>query len=410
MENQNTNTKKYLELNGRKFVLVGTAHVSQQSIEEVKSSIEQESPECVAIELDEGRLKTLKDKESWRKTDVVQILKKKMGFLMLANIVLSAYQKRMGVPAGVQPGEEMMAAITKAEELNIPTAMVDRPIVTTLRRAWSKNSFFGKCKLLGILAATAFVKDDVEPEQIEKLKQESEMDSMMNEVSEYLPSVKEVLIDERDKYLASHIWECKGDKVLAVLGAGHLNGVQKHLEAIAASQESSDCSQISEIPPKSKASKVAAWIIPALIVALIASAFVWGGVEAGKKGVASWILWNGLLAGAGAVLALGNPITILVAALSAPITSLCPFMGVGIVAGLVQAMICKPRISDMESLQDDAVGLKGFYRNRILRVLLVFLLTSIGSTIGTFAAGATLVAGITSFFDKIVNSVKSLFN
>ena len=121
-------------------------------------------------------------------------------------------------------------------------------------------------------------------------------------------------------------------------------------------------------------------------------------------------MWNGLLAGAGAVLALGNPITILVAALSAPVTSLCPFMGVGIVAGLVQAMICKPRISDMESLQDDAVGLKGFYRNRILRVLLVFLLTSIGSTIGTFAAGATLVAGITSFFDKIVNSVKSLFN
>ncbi len=402
-------TQKILELNGRKFILVGTAHVSAQSIDEVKSAIEREMPDNVAIELDENRLKNMEDPESWKKMDIIKVLRKKMGFLMMANLILASYQKRMGQQTSVKPGDEMMAAIQKAKELNIPQTMVDRPIAVTLRRAWSKNNFFGKCKLLSVLIASAFSKEEASAKEIEDLKQSSEMDNMMNELSHYLPKVKEVLIDERDFYLASHIWECKGDKVLAVLGAGHLPGVVEHLKKIAAGEENTDCSKIQEVPKKSVGSKIASWIIPILIVAFIVLGFVYGGEQMGKQMLSSWLLWNGVLAGLGALIAGAHPLTILVSIVGAPFTSLCPFIGIGIVAGIVQAIVCKPKVSDMETLQNDASSLKGFYRNRILRTLLVFLLSSIGSSIGTFVAGASFVAAITKFFDKIVDSVNSLF-
>lgn len=407
MENENnTDTRKVVELNGRTFILVGTAHVSRQSIEEVEKSIEETGPDCVAVELDEARRKSLTDPDSYLKMDIIKVLKKKMGLMMLANLVLANYQKRMGETSGVKPGDEMLAAIKKAEEKSLPVSLVDRPVAVTLRRAWAKNSFFGKMKLLGMLIATGlFTEDDVSPEEIEKLKAANEMDSMMKEISAYLPAVKEVLIDERDKYLASKIWESKGNRILAVLGAGHLPGVLEHLKKIAAEEEKSDVSGIDTVPKKSVLSKITMWIIPALIVALIAAGFVWGGREAGTKGLAAWVVWNGALAGIGAIISLAHPLTVITAIVSAPVTSLCPFIGVGFVAGIVQAVVCRAKVKDMEMLQSDASSVKGFYKNRILKVLMVFILTSVGSSIGTFAGGATLLAGITSFFDRMVHSI-----
>ena len=227
-------TQRHLHLAGRELVLVGTAHVSEASVQEVSSCIEAEKPDTVAIELDEKRLKSLEDPESWRNMDIVKVLREKNGFLMLSNIILASFQKRMGIDAGVKPGDEMLAAIQKSKELGLDISMVDRPITVTLRRAWAKNSLWGKCNLLALLVSSAFSKDEIEPEQIEKLKNRSEMDDMMEELSKELPVVKEVLIDERDYYLASHIWASRGNKVLAVLGAGHLPGVQAHLEKLAA--------------------------------------------------------------------------------------------------------------------------------------------------------------------------------
>ena len=410
-ENKDTATQKHLTLRGRTFTLVGTAHVSKESITEVEEAIESVHPDCVAIELDEKRLKNLRDPESWRKMDIVKVLKNRQGFLMLANLMLASYQKRMGESSNVHPGDEMIAAIKKADELGIPQKMVDRPIAVTLRRAWAKNSLWGKCKLLASIIASAFSKEEVDPSQIESLKQQSEMDSMMAELSDYLPKVKEVLIDERDRYLACHIWECKGSSVLAVLGAGHLPGVVAHLEKLAEGLgESSNCDDISSVPPKSLGSKIASWIIPLLIVALIVAGFIWGGTQKGWDMLSSWVIWNGLLAGLGSLLAGGNIITVLVTILGAPFTSLCPFIGIGIVAGLVQALIKKPQVKDMETLQEDASSFRGFYRNRILRVLLVFVFSSLGSTIGTFVAGASFVVAISSFFDKIVEAVKGIFS
>ncbi len=409
VENQNPSTQKYLKFGDRQIILVGTAHVSQASIDEVQAVIEKERPDNVAIELDEKRLASMKDPESWRKMDIIKVLKKRQGFLMLANIVLASYQRKMGKKEGIQPGDEMMAAMKKAEELGIPQTMVDRQIAVTLRRAWAMNGFWGKCKLLAALISSAFSKEAATPQEIENLKKSSEMDSMMNELSEYLPKVKKVLIDERDRYLASKIWEAKGNKVLAVLGAGHLPGVQSYLEKLAAGQATSDVSDIDSVPPKKTISKILSWVIPVLIVLLIAAGFVFGGQKKGWQMLSSWVLWNGILAAIGAIIGGAHPLTVLVSFVGAPITSLCPFIGIGIVAGLVQAVIRKPTVADMETLQDSASSFKGFYKNRILRILLIFILSSIGSSFGTFIAGASFVAAITTFFDKIVDWAKNLF-
>lgn len=396
-------TQKFIEVNGRKFILVGTAHVSAQSVEEVKSVIRGQMPDSVAIELDQKRLESMEDPEAWRKMDIIKVLKNKQGFLMIANLVLSSYQKRMGTTSGVKPGDEMMAAIETARELNIPQVMVDRSIAVTLRRAWAINSFWGKMKLLSSLAVSAFSKEEVDPDQIEKLKQNSEMDSMMAELSDYMPKVKEVLIDERDRYLASHIWEAQGNTVLAVLGAGHLPGVESWLKKLGSGEASSDCTDISSVPPASTASKILGWTLPVLVIAIIVLGFIFGGRKTGMDLVWRWIFYNGVFAGIGGIIAAAHPITILAAVVSAPITSLCPVIGVGMVTGILQASINKPKVEDMENIQKDASSIKGFYKNRILRVLLVFLMTTIGSTIGTILAGTSFVVTIKKLFGKIAS-------
>lgn len=388
-------TQKILELNGRKITLVGTAHVSKDSIEEVKNTIREISPDCVAIELDDKRAESIKNKDKFKELDIVKVLKNHQGFLLLANLVLASFQRKMGKNVGVQPGDEMLAAMEVAEEMNIPSAMVDRPIQTTLRRAWGKNSFWGKMNLFALLLGTAFSKEEVSEDEIENLKNSSEMDSMMNELAQEMPVIKEVLIDERDKYLASKIWTATGNNIVAVLGAGHLPGVCAHLEKLSKGEETADVTEISEVPPKSKIGTIIGWMIPIIIMGLIVAGFIYGGSRLGTKMLKSWILWNGCCAAALTLIAGGHPITILVAFVSAPITSLCPFVGCGFVTSIVQAVVCKPKVRDMETLQDDLTP-KGFYKNRILRVLLVFILSSLGSSVATFISGADIIGKLTS--------------
>lgn len=399
-------TEKRLMLQGREIILLGTAHISQESIVQVTTSIREEMPDCVAIELDEQRYASMKNPEAWKSLDIVKVLKGGQGFVLMANLVLSSFQKRMGADVGVKPGEEMKAAIAVAEELGIPAVMVDRPIQMTLKRAWAKNSLWGKCKLLSVLLSSAFEKSEITAEEIERLKNESEMDSMMNEIAEYLPAVKAVLIDERDRYLASHIWEATvkdadaggsrvpAKKIVAVLGAGHLPGVVRHLEALAAGTASSDTSDISQLPPAGIGSKVAGLAFPVLIVGLIAAGFFTGGARASLDMLVQWILWNGSLAALGALVAGGHILTVLAGFVGAPLATLNPVVAVGLFTGLVQAWVNKPKVEDMERLSDDATSLKGFYKNRILRVLLVFFLSSIGGVIGNLIAVPSLVATI----------------
>ena len=384
-------TQIQLEFNGRKITLVGTAHVSKESVEEVKETIKNIQPDCVAVELDEKRADSIKNPSRYSQLDLVKVLKRKEGFLLLANLVLSSYQRRMGLNAGVKPGDEMIAAMNAAEENNIRCTLVDRPIQISLKRAWGKNSFWGKCKLLGTLIASAFSNEEVNPEEIEKLKQRNEMDSMMNELSEYMPVIKEVLIDERDRYLASKIWESEGNNIVAVLGAGHLPGVQAYLEKLGSSNATSNVDDISELPKPGILGKILAFLIPACIIGLIVAGFIYGGIHAGTQILSTWFLWNAIPAAIMTAIAFGHPLAILVGFVGAPFTSLCPFVGIGFCTAIVQATVCKPKVSDMETLQDD-VNFKGFYKNRILRTLLVFILSSLGSTLGTFIGGADIIS------------------
>jgi pheromone shutdown-related protein TraB len=398
-------TSKVLELGGRKITLLGTAHISSESVAEVSAAVREQKADCVAIELDEQRFASLNNPDSWRNLDIITVLRKKQGFLLLANLVLSGFQRRMGQNVGVRPGDEMRAAATAAESLGIPSVMVDRPIQVTLRRAWACNSLWGKCKLLATLLTSAFDREEISKEQIEDLKNRSEMDSMMHELAEYLPKVKEVLIDERDRYLACHIWECTGNSVLAVLGAGHLPGVERHLELLAAGKEGTSTADISSVPAKKLSTKILGWVIPVLIVLLIAAGFYFGGRQKGTMMIGTWFLWNGCLAALGTILAGGHPLAVIVGFVGAPFTSLCPVIGVGMFTGIVQAVFRKPKVADMETLQDDVQSVRGFYRNRLLRVLLVFFLSSLGSSIGTIVAGASFIGMIGSFFSSIAAHV-----
>ena len=383
-------TQIQLELGGRKITLVGTAHVSKESVEEVKETIKNIQPDCVAVELDEKRADSIRNPSRYSQLDLVKVFKRKEGFMLLANLILSSYQRRMGLNAGVKPGDEMIAAMDAAQESGVRCTLVDRPIQITLKRAWGKNTFWGKCKLLSTLLASAFSKEEIEPDEIEKLKERNEMDSMMDELADYMPVIKQVLIDERDQYLASKIWESEGNNIVAVLGAGHLPGVRAHLENLGAGTVSSNVDELAELPKPGVTGKVFAFLIPACIIGLIIAGFIYGGVHAGAQMLTSWFLWNAIPAAVLTAIAFGHPLAILVGFVGAPFTSLCPFIGVGFCTAIVQAVVCKPKVSDMETLQDD-VNFRGFYKNRILRALLVFILSSLGSTLGTFIGGADII-------------------
>lgn len=385
---------KHIPLNDREVILVGTAHISRESIEDVERCIQDEQPDCVCVELDEQRYKALTDEKQWQELDIIEALKSGKGFLLLANLVLAAFQKRIGADVGVKPGDEMKAAITAAQSLAIHTELVDRPIHITLKRAWAKNNLWGKSKLLATLLSSAFSTEKLTAEEIEALKDKSEMDGMMEEMAAYLPHVKEVLIDERDRYLATKIWNAPGKKIVAVLGAGHLAGAASYIEKLQHTTASSDLTDIAEVPPKTTLAKFVNWLFPALIVLLIAAGFVKGGAAVSGTLLIRWILWNGSLAALGTLVALGHPLSIVAGFFGAPLATLNPFIGVGLFTGIVQAWVRKPQVSDMENLAADVTNIRGWYKNKIAHVLLIFFLSSLGGAIGNFIAVPALIGGL----------------
>lgn len=387
-------TVRRIQNNGREIILVGTAHISKESIEEVAGIIRSEHPDRVCVELDEGRLRSISSDKGWQELDITKVLKEGKGFLLIANLVLSSFQKKMGDDIGVKPGDDMKEAIRISAEENIPASMVDRPIQVTLQRAWAKNNFWGKIKLLATLVSSAFSDEEMSAEDIENMKDQGAMDSMMEELAKYLPTVKEVLIDERDRYLASRIWEAQGNKIVAILGAGHLPGTEAFILDLAAGKKTSDTTDIASVPQKGVGGKIAGYAFPAIIVALLVAGFFSGGAITSLEMLVRWLLWNGTLAALGTLIALGHPIAILTAFFGAPVATINPFIGVGLFSGLAQAWVRKPQVRDMEYLATDITTVRGFYKNRISHVLLIFFLSSFGGAIGNFIAVPALVGSL----------------
>ena len=382
-----------LHLDNREITLIGTAHVSRESINEVSRVIRETKPAMVCVELDEGRYKSIAQKENWEQLNVSKIFREGKGFLLIANLVLAGFQRRQGKDLGVKPGEEMKTAVETAGELGIPYALCDRDVRATLHRAWARCGLWSKCKLLASLLSSAFTTEKLSEAEIEKLKNHSELDGMMSELADYLPGIKETLIDERDRYMAAKIWTAgpvseaapaeEGPfRAAAVVGAGHLPGLKTHLEKIAAGEEDTRTADLEIVPRAGILSRAAGWIIPLLIAALIALGFFRSGAAVSLTMLRNWLLWNGSLAALGALIALGHPLSILVSFLGAPIATLNPFIGVGLFSGLTEAWLRKPRVSDTETISEDVTSLKGVYRNRISRALLVFFLSTLGGAAG----------------------------
>ncbi len=378
--------------NGKKIFLIGTAHVSKSSVEEVENIIEEEKPDRICIELDESRLKNKSEQKAWESMDIKKVLKEGKGFLLLANTALASFQKRMGAKTGIDPGAEILGAARIAKEKNIPVSLCDREIQVTFKRAWAKSSLWNKSKLLATLISAAFSKEEVTEEELAKLKNEETLEAMLNEVAKELPSVKEVLIDERDRFLATKIFTAPGERKVAVIGAGHTQGIIRTLGLLENGEISTNTDDINSVPPKGKAGKILSWIIPLAIILLIVLGIVLNGWDQGLKTFGLWAIANSTGTFIFTLIGGGTFVNSVLSAITAPFFALNPVLGVGMFAGVLQATMKKPQVKDFEMLSDDATKLKGWYKNRLLRCLLVFLTSSIGSILGSLVAFPILIA------------------
>ncbi|HPG24944.1 MAG: TraB/GumN family protein [Spirochaetaceae bacterium] len=379
-----------VEVGGRTLWLVGTAHVSQRSVDLVREVIERERPDAVCIELDAGRYEALSQAKRFEEQDLREVLRKKQLATLMLNLILASYQRRLGLKLGVAPGSELMEAARVAESLGIPTALCDRDVRITLRRAWQSISWWQRVKLVAELAASLFDSPEVSEEELARIRDQDVVTEVMNELGRMMPDLKRVLIDERDAYLAHEILETPGRRIVAVVGAGHIEGMKARLER----EERTDLEAIKAIPPASPVWKVVGWSIPLVIVgSIVAIAFTQGPEAAGENALL-WFLANAIPSGLGALLALGHPLTIAAAALSAPFTSLTPLIGAGYVAAFAQLWTTPPRVSDFGSVGDDLAVPSRWWKSRLMRIFLVFVLSTLGSLIGTYTGGFGVLANL----------------
>lgn len=376
----NPNNLHRLDYNGKEIILLGTAHVSKESARQVIEVIETEKPDTVCVELCESRYMSIRQKDKWQNTDIVKVIKDKKSFLLLSNLLLVSFQKRIAQKFDIVPGEEMIKAIETAEAVGANIHLADRDIRVTLSKTWRIMGLWDKIKLMFQLILSIGEIDDIDEEDIEKMKQEDVLQTLLSDVGKSLPVIKDILIDERDQYLTHKIRTAPGDKIVAVIGAGHVPGIQSCWNT------EIDLKALEQVPPKTKTSNILKWMIPLLILALFVLGFFHGGANTGMDMIVWWVLANGILAGLGAIIALAHPLTILSSVLAAPLTSLNPMIAAGWVSGLVEAFSRKPKVKDFERLPEDIVSIRGFWKNKITRILLVVVFTNIGSSLGTFVA------------------------
>lgn len=377
---------KKLTVDGKEIYLVGTAHVSKQSVEDVKTTIEAVQPDSVCVELCQGRYKAMTEKDSWKKMNIFKIIKEKKSLFLLAQLTMTSFYRRLGDKLGIQPGAEMLEGISQAKNISAELVLADRQIEITLKRVWGYLGFWNKMKLLVNFIMCIFEKEKIDNETIEKMKQQDQLESIMAEFAESFPEIKRRLIDERDIFLAQKIRKAKGNKIVAVIGAGHIPGIEKHI------QEDEPIDLLLQIPQKSIIPTILKWAIPVIIVVLLIIGFYKGGTEHSMKSIYIWIFINGILAALGSAIALAHPLTIFASFVGAPLTSLNPMIAAGWVAGLVQAWVRKPTVTDFENLPQAISTVKGFWQNPVTKILLVVVFANLGSSLGTFISGGWIAA------------------
>ncbi len=382
IETPKTNLNKITFDDGKVLYLIGTAHVSGDSVKFVEECINEFEPDTVAVELDKNRMDVLKNRKKYEETDIFDIFKKKKVLFFTVQLIMSGYQKKIAEKTGSAPGSEFKKAIELAEEKDLKLVNADRDISVTLKRTINAMTFREKVKFFtGML----FGGDkDVDEKAIEELKKGDMLMQIIGEMQDEFPSLKRTILDERDRYLAANIAQNLGEKTVAVVGAAHVPGILRRLQEEKPEEDVLD--DINFVPKGSSVTKLIPWIIPLFIIGMFIYGFFNGNAPDTLEAAIWWVVINGTLSALGCALALGHPLTILAGFIAAPITSLNPTIGAGIVTGLVQLYLVRPRVIDLETVSQDTMHIKGWWKNKLSRTLLVSLFSSIGSAIGTFAA------------------------
>lgn len=375
-----------IDYQGKEIILIPTAHVSQESVNLVRETIKEENPDSICIELDDQRYKNLKNPEAWKNTNIIDIIKEKKVTLLIANLILSSYQKNIAKKLKTKPGQEMMEGIKASEEMGINLVLADRSIQTTFMRIWRKMGFFEKIKLFFSLMSIDD-EEDVSEEDLQRLIERDNLELAIEDMGKDYPQIAATLLHERDKFLAYNIKNAPGKKVVAILGAAHTPGVEEEVF------KDQDIEELNKIPPKSLIGKLLPWIIPALIVILIVLGFKQS-MNTGISQIKSWFIFNSVLAAVFTALCLPHPLSVLTAFVAAPFTSINPVLACGWFAGLVEASLKKPTVEDVNNIPDDILNLKSWIHNKFLKALLVVILANLGSSIGTIIAGSKIIQSI----------------
>jgi pheromone shutdown-related protein TraB len=384
------NDVEIVNVDGREYIIVGTAHISQQSADLVRKVIENEKPDTVCVELDQQRYKALREQKKWENLDLKTVTRQKQLATLLINLLLSSYQKRLGKKLGVMPGVELLEATKVADENEIPVKLCDRDVRITMRRAWNSLSFFKKMQLMTSGLAGVFTDQEISEEQLAEIRQKDVLNEMMSELGEAMPVLKTVLIDERDSYITQKMTEAKGKKIVSVVGAGHMGGIKKGL----LNHTKTNLEEIEIIPPTSPVVKAIGWAIPAIIIASIFYIGYDKGLDQAGNNALYWFLANGIPSALGVIIALGHPFTVFAAFIGAPFTSLTPLIGAGYVAAFVQAYFKPPVVHEFKTVMDDAGEMKNWWSNKVLRVFLVFILASLGSVLGTYVGAYEIISNL----------------
>ena len=375
-----------LEDDGKIYYIVGTAHISKESVMEVEAVIDRVQPDTVSVELCEPRYQALMNKNQWKDLDIFTVIREGKTLFLLANLAIGAYQRRLGAKLGIKPGAEMLAAIAKAEELGAKLWLADREINVTLKRAWGNLSVKTKFQLLGAILESLVSKEDIQAEDLEELKKMANLSDMMKEFAESFPQVKKPLIDERDKFLVSRIKDAPGKKIVVVVGAGHVPGIRANFN------KEIDRKPLTEVPPPKTWVKLLKWIIPALVLVAFYFGYTQNEGKTFEQMIYAWVLPNSIMAALLTAAAGGKPITVLASFVGSPITSLNPLVNTGMLAGFVEAWLRKPTVEDAERITKDVHSLRGFYRNPFTRVLLVAMAATFGSALGAWIGATWVVA------------------
>jgi pheromone shutdown-related protein TraB len=369
-----------LTLDSREIILIGTAHISRESADLVDRVITEEKPDVVCVELCKARFEAIQQKDKWQDMDIVKVIRENRTALLLSQLLMMSLQKKIAERFNINPGEDMLRAISRAAESGAEVVLADREIRVTLLRTWRMMGLWSKMKFLSDMILSLFIGENITEENIEELKQHDVLDLALKSIGEKLPELKTTLIDERDQFLACSIRNSQGRKIVAVVGAGHIPGIIENIG------KEIDIDEINTIPPRSFWARFFGWGFSAAILSLFVAGFFYSGGRTSIHMMLSWSVITAICATIGAMMLLAHPFTILASALSAPIATLHPLIATGWVAGLTEATFRKPQVRDFLDLKDDITTVKGFFRNRITRILILVVVVNLTTSIGTFVA------------------------